>query len=49
VRTQTVIEAAGEHKVELLFVPNGATGEVELLDRRIFGELKYRSRAEFQT
>jgi hypothetical protein len=46
-RTDLVIETAAANDVELLFVPAGATGRFQPLDRRVFGELKARARAEF--
>jgi hypothetical protein len=47
-RTDRVIEIAAANDVELLFVPAGGTGRFQPLDRRIFGELKARARAEFR-
>jgi hypothetical protein len=46
-RTQGVKDLARELGIELLFVPAGATGECQPLDRRIFGELKSLARSEF--
>jgi hypothetical protein len=46
-RTDNVKECARQSGIELLFVPAGATGRLQPLDRRIFGELKSRARAEF--
>jgi hypothetical protein len=46
-RTELVFDTAAAHDIELLFVPAGATGRFQPLDRRIFGELKARARAEF--
>jgi hypothetical protein len=45
-RTDLVVATAEANDVELLFIPAGATGRFEPLDRRIFGELKARARAE---
>jgi hypothetical protein len=45
-RTETVMAAAEECDVELVFVPAGGTSEYQPLDHRIFGELKSRVRAE---
>jgi hypothetical protein len=46
-RTDRVVESAAANDVELLFVPAGATGRFQPLDRRVFRELKARARAEF--
>jgi hypothetical protein len=46
-RTDVVVETAAANDVELLFVPAGGTGRFQPLDRRVFGELKSRARAEF--
>jgi hypothetical protein len=46
-KTDHVIETAAANDVELLFVPAGATGRFQPMDRRVFGELKARARAEF--
>ena len=46
-RTDLVVDTAAANDVELLFVPAGATGRFQPLDRRVFGELKARARAEF--
>jgi hypothetical protein len=46
-RTERVLAAAEANDVELLFVPAGGTGRFQPLDRRIFGELTARARAEF--
>jgi hypothetical protein len=45
-RTDLVFAAAEANDVELLFVPAGGTGRFQPLDRRVFGELKSRARAE---
>jgi hypothetical protein len=45
-RTDTVMAAAAQSDIELLFVPAGGTSEYQPLDYRIFGELKSRARAE---
>jgi hypothetical protein len=47
-RTARVQQRAEELDIELLFVPAGATGRLQPLDRQIFGELKSRARCEFQ-
>jgi hypothetical protein len=46
-RADRVIAIAEANDVELLFVPAGGTGRFQPMDRRIFGELKARPRAEF--
>jgi hypothetical protein len=46
-RTERVLATAEANDVELLFVPAGGTGRFQPLDRRVFGELKSRARAEF--
>jgi hypothetical protein len=46
-RTDLVVATAEANDLELLFVPAGATGKFQPLDRRTFGELKARARAEF--
>jgi hypothetical protein len=46
-RTERVFATAESNDVELLFVPAGDTGRFQPLDRRVFGELKSRARAEF--
>jgi hypothetical protein len=46
-RTDLVFATAEANDVELLFVPEGGTGRFQPLDRRVFGELKSRARAEF--
>jgi hypothetical protein len=46
-RTPKVKSRAAELGIELLYVPAGATGRLQPLDRRIFGELKSRARCEF--
>jgi hypothetical protein len=46
-RTDLVVTTTEANDIELLFVPTGATGGFQPLDRRIFGELKVRARAEF--
>jgi hypothetical protein len=46
-RADAVFAAADANDVELLFVPAGATGRFQPMDRRVFGELKARARAEF--
>jgi hypothetical protein len=48
-RTERVIDVAGEHKVGLPFVPACTTGEIQPLDRSIFGEFKSRTRLKRQT
>jgi hypothetical protein len=45
-RTEVLVNAAGERDIELLFVPAGGTSECQLLDSRIFGELKSLAKAE---
>ena len=34
---------ANEHKINILFIPAGQTGEYQPLDRRVFGVLKKQS------
>jgi hypothetical protein len=46
-REQGVKERAQELGIELVFIPAGMTGEYQSLDRRIFGSLKARTRAQF--
>jgi hypothetical protein len=46
-RDQGVKERAQELGIELVFIPAGMTGEYQPLDRRIFGSLKARTRAQF--
>jgi hypothetical protein len=46
-RTGRVRATAQENDVELLFVPAGGTARFQPMDRRVFGELKARARAEF--
>jgi hypothetical protein len=46
-RTDLVFQTATANDVELLFVPAGATGRFQPMARRIFGELKARTRGEF--
>jgi hypothetical protein len=46
-RTPHLRAQAQQLRVELPFVPVGATSILQPLDRRIFGELKARARAEF--
>jgi hypothetical protein len=46
-RTDLVFQTATANDVELLFVPTGATGIFQPMDRRIFGELKGCARGEF--
>jgi hypothetical protein len=43
-RTQKVGDHAAGLMIHLQFVPAGATGRVQRLDRRVFGELKSRAR-----
>jgi hypothetical protein len=45
--TEKVREMTEKCDFELLYVPIGATGEYQSLDRRIFDEPKARARAEF--
>jgi hypothetical protein len=45
-RTERVIATAEANNVELLFVPPGGTGRFQPMDRRIFGGVKARARAE---
>jgi hypothetical protein len=45
-REQGVKERAKELGIELVFIPAGMTSEYQLLDRRIFGSLKARTRAQ---
>jgi hypothetical protein len=46
-RAEAVLAVAEADDVELLFVPAGATGRFQPMDRRVLGELKARARAEF--
>jgi hypothetical protein len=46
-RTDKIQQLAENLDIELLYVPSGGTGEYQLLDRLVFGELKSRARAEF--
>jgi hypothetical protein len=46
-RTKHVMATAEALDVELLFVPPGVTGRFQPMDRRIFGKLKARARADF--
>ena len=45
-RTAAIRNRANELDIELLYVPAGGTSQYQPLDRRIFGELKSRARAE---
>jgi hypothetical protein len=47
-RTVRLQEWARELRIELLFVPAGGTSRFQLLDRRVFGELKSRARTAFE-
>jgi hypothetical protein len=47
-RTERVKTFASEHSIQLLFVPAGATGRLQPLDYRIFGELKQRARKPYK-
>jgi hypothetical protein len=38
--THAVFDAADANDIELLFVPAGATGRFQPMDRRLFGEIK---------
>jgi hypothetical protein len=46
-RTDLVLATVDANDVELLFVPAGGTRRFQPLDRRVFGKLKARARAEF--
>jgi hypothetical protein len=46
-RTDLVFATAYANNVKLLFVPADGTGRFPLLDHRVFGKLKSRTRAEF--
>jgi hypothetical protein len=45
--TKTFLDSADANDVELIFVPPGATERLQLMDRRVFRELKAWARAEF--
>ena len=42
-RSPEVVQWANEHKINILFIPAGQTGEYQPLDRRVFGVLKKQS------
>ena len=44
--TERVRTTAENFNIELLYIPAGATGIYQPLDKRIFGELKSRARCE---
>jgi hypothetical protein len=46
-RTGRVLLSAAEKDMEILLIPAGGTAQFQPLDRRVFGELKARARAEF--
>jgi hypothetical protein len=47
-RSEAVMDKADQLDIEILFVPAGCTPTLQPLDRRIFGELKSRSRKDFR-
>jgi hypothetical protein len=46
--TDRVLNTAAEFTIEIIWIPEGATGIYQSLDRRVFGALKSKGRAEWK-